>query len=81
MSKWPQKTKVADGITIKYHANGGSVFAKGKVRDDAPDGYWEWFRKDGTKKRSGYFREGKLVGYGRPMTKRDKNIPQPTRNK
>jgi antitoxin component YwqK of YwqJK toxin-antitoxin module len=25
-------------------------------------GYWEWFRKDGTKMRSGYFENGKQVG-------------------
>ena len=26
------------------------------------EGYWEWFRKDGTKMRSGYFENGKQVG-------------------
>ena len=25
-------------------------------------GYWEWFRKDGSKMRSGYFENGKQVG-------------------
>jgi len=25
-------------------------------------GYWEWFSKDGTKMRSGYFENGKQVG-------------------
>jgi antitoxin component YwqK of YwqJK toxin-antitoxin module len=26
------------------------------------DGFWEWFRKDGTKMRSGYFKNGKQIG-------------------
>ena len=30
--------------------------------DDTLTGYWEWFRKDGTKLRSGYFKDGKQVG-------------------
>lgn len=28
----------------------------------ACDGYWEWFRKDGTKMRSGHFKKGKQAG-------------------
>jgi hypothetical protein len=27
--------------------------------DGVPTGYWEWFRKDGTIMRSGYFKDGK----------------------
>lgn len=26
------------------------------------EGYWEWFRKDGTKMRSGHFKNGERVG-------------------
>ncbi|MCA9828732.1 MAG: hypothetical protein KC444_10185 [Nitrosopumilus sp.] len=26
------------------------------------DGYWEWFRKDGTIMRSGHFKEDKQIG-------------------
>jgi antitoxin component YwqK of YwqJK toxin-antitoxin module len=26
------------------------------------DGYWEWFRKDGTRMRSGYFDKDKQIG-------------------
>ena len=29
---------------------------------DVPVGYWEWFRVDGTKLRSGAFENGKQVG-------------------
>jgi len=57
-----QKSLVEDDITLKYHADGKSVFAKGKTKNDQPDGYWEWFRKDGTLKRSGYFKKGEPVG-------------------
>ena len=46
---------------LKYH-NDGSVWAKGTMLDGALDGYFEWFRKDGTRMRSGYFRKGKQVG-------------------
>lgn len=58
----PQKTETIDGYTIKYHANGKSKFAKGKAVDGQPDGYWEWYRPDGTLKRSGYFSKGEAVG-------------------
>lgn len=30
--------------------------------DDKPDGYWEWYRPNGTIKRSGYFDMGEPVG-------------------
>jgi len=29
---------------------------------DKQDGFWEWFRKDGTKLRSGNFKRGKQIG-------------------
>lgn len=46
---------------IVYHKD-GSVWAKGDMVGDVCEGYWEWFRKDGTKMRSGYFKNGKQVG-------------------
>ena len=58
----PQKSLVIDEITYKYHADGKTIFAKGRIKDNQPDGYWEWFRKDGTLKRSGYFKVGEPVG-------------------
>jgi antitoxin component YwqK of YwqJK toxin-antitoxin module len=57
-----QKTIIKDGVTYKFHADGKSVFAKGKVKNGQPDGYWEWYRNDGTLKRSGYFENGEPVG-------------------
>jgi hypothetical protein len=40
----------------------GSLWARGQTLDDLPTGYWEWFRKDGTKLRSGWFERGEQVG-------------------
>ncbi|TFE02080.1 hypothetical protein [Jeotgalibacillus salarius] len=57
-----KKSEVIDGYTIKYHANGKTMWSKGKMAGGQPDGYWEWYRLDGTKKRSGYFKNGDPVG-------------------
>ncbi len=38
------------------HKN-GSIWAKGKMNNETPEGYWQWFRKDGSKMRSGYFKK------------------------
>jgi antitoxin component YwqK of YwqJK toxin-antitoxin module len=45
----------------EYHRD-GSVWAKGELEDGQPDGYWEWFRRNGVKMRSGYFASGEPVG-------------------
>jgi hypothetical protein len=45
---------------MKKHKD-GSLWAKGQTIDGVPTGYWEWFRKDGTKLRSGYFESGEQV--------------------
>lgn len=45
----------------KYHKD-GSIWAIGQKLDGVPIGYWEWFRKDGTKMRSGTFENGQQVG-------------------
>jgi antitoxin component YwqK of YwqJK toxin-antitoxin module len=46
---------------IEYHKD-GSVWAKGQTANGVPVGYWEWFRLDGTKMRSGRFEGGEQVG-------------------
>jgi hypothetical protein len=38
------------------------VKGKGLIVDGAMEGYWEWFRKDGSKMRSGHFLANKQVG-------------------
>ena len=58
----PKKAEIIDGYMIKYHANGVTRWSKGKVIDGQPDGYWEWYRPDGTLKRSGHFKLGETVG-------------------
>jgi len=40
----------------------GSLWAKGKRTNGVPVGGSEWFRKDGTKLRSGHFENGAQVG-------------------
>lgn len=40
----------------------GTVWATGQTLDGQPTGYWEWFRRDGSKLRSGYFEHGEQVG-------------------
>lgn len=50
--------------TQKYvhHHNDGTVWAKGQTIDGVATGAWEWFRKDGTRLRSGSFENGEQVG-------------------
>lgn len=57
-----KKVEVIDGYTIKYHANGVTRWSKGRMVNDLPEGYWEWYRPDGTLKRSGYFSAGQPTG-------------------
>ena len=37
----------------------GSIKAKGHMMDGELEGYWEWFRLDGSKLRSGPFKKRK----------------------
>src|SRR5690554_4425155 len=62
MAVAPKKSEIIDGFTIKYHANGVTRWSKGKVEDGSAVGYWEWYRIDGTIKRSGHFQAGEPVG-------------------
>lgn len=57
-----KKIEIIDGFTIKYHSNGKTIWSKGKIADGQPEGYWQWYRLDGTLKRSGYFKGGEPVG-------------------
>ena len=52
-----KQTKPKPKEHIHYHKD-GTVWAKGQMLGDDMTGYWEWFRKDGTKIRSGYFENG-----------------------
>lgn len=57
------KRKINKNIkkNVMYH-NDGSIWAKGKMAGGKYEGYWEWFRKDGTRMRSGHFLKGKQAG-------------------
>lgn len=47
---------------LHYHKD-GTLWAKGQATDGVMTGYWEWFRKDGSKLRSGSFdASGEQVG-------------------
>ena len=76
-----KKLEVIDGYTIKYHANGATVWSKGKMLDDQPDGYWEWYRIDGTIKRSGHFERESPLASGLLTMIKEKSIKQPTEEK
>jgi antitoxin component YwqK of YwqJK toxin-antitoxin module len=56
-----------------YHKD-GSIWATGQLADGIMDGYWEWFRKEGTKMRSGYFKKGKQVGTWTTYDKKGKVV-------
>lgn len=45
---------------IEYFKN-RTIRAKGKLLKGKRDGYWKWYRKDGSKMKTGYFKEGKLA--------------------
>lgn len=46
---------------IQHHKD-GSLWVRGQTLDGIATGYWEWFRKDGTRMRSGHFDHGEQVG-------------------
>jgi len=35
----PKRSEIIDGNTIKYHANGKTIWSKGKIIDCKPEGY------------------------------------------
>lgn len=57
-----KKEELIDGFTIKYHASGTTIWSKGKIVAGVAEGFWEWYRIDGTLKRSGNFLDGEPVG-------------------
>ncbi len=54
---------MTEELTIRTeHHKDGTVCATGAMLGDVLHGYWEWYRKDGTRKRSGHFDRGEQVG-------------------
>ena len=58
---------------IVYHKN-CSIWAKGQKLGDDCFGYWEWFRLDGTKMRSGHFENGEQVGEWTTYDKKERVV-------
>ena len=46
---------------IQHHRD-GSLWVKGQTLDGLATGYWEWFRKNGVRMRSGFFERGEQTG-------------------
>jgi uncharacterized protein YdhG (YjbR/CyaY superfamily) len=53
--------KAKTTIRTVLHRN-GNLWAKGPMSGKNMTGYWEWFRQDGTKLRSGHFAAGQQTG-------------------
>jgi len=56
-----RKTKPKAKEHIHCHKD-GSIWARGRVIGAVMTGYWEWYRKDGVRMRSGYFEKGVQCG-------------------
>jgi uncharacterized protein YdhG (YjbR/CyaY superfamily) len=56
-----------------YHKD-GSLWAKGNMEGKNMEGYWQWFRKDGTKMRTGYFKTNKQIGDWKTYDKLEKLV-------
>ncbi len=61
--KFRMKETIEEGMKkgILYHTD-GSIWGKGKKVKGLMEGYWEWYRKDGSKMRSGHLMKDKQVG-------------------
>jgi GNAT superfamily N-acetyltransferase len=63
---YDNRTDVVMGMTPSSECiekyKDGTIKAKGSLIDGELEGYWEWFRQDGSKMRSGHFDSGKPVG-------------------
>ena len=55
-------TKKAKPVAYVKHHNDGTIWARGQTVDGVASGYWEWFRKNGVRMRSGYFEAGEQTG-------------------
>ena len=62
ISLMPKKTTTSQAKEhVEYHKD-GSIRARGPKLNGELHGFWEWFRKDGTRMRSGHFDQGAQVG-------------------
>lgn len=49
--------KKSKSLPCESYQRDGSLRAKGQTLEGVPVGYWEWYRKVGTIKRSGHYGE------------------------
>ncbi|MDR1430690.1 MAG: hypothetical protein LBI99_01040 [Propionibacteriaceae bacterium] len=54
--------KIIKGVTYKFYPDDVSVWSKGRYVDGMAHGYWVWYHRDGTVKRTGFFDMGTMVG-------------------
>lgn len=59
-----------DRALCELRRDDGSLTARGFMEGSEQTGYWEWFRRDGTLLRSGYFEAGRPIG---PLTEHDES--------
>lgn len=71
-----KRIDIIDGYTIKYHANKNTIWSKGKMVNDLPEGYWEWYRVDGTLNDRDILKKVNLLENGIPMMKKGNIIKQ-----
>ena len=50
------------GGQVREYYDNGHPKVLGKMKDDKPNGEWEWFHKDGAPMRTGAYRSGKKTG-------------------
>lgn len=63
MLKKARSSATAGRVVAHEHFHkDGTLWGRGEMLGDTMTGYWEWFRKDGSKMRSGSFAHGKQVG-------------------
>ncbi|CAM3095450.1 toxin-antitoxin system YwqK family antitoxin [Rariglobus hedericola] len=58
----PEKPSAQTSEPFIQNHKDGSLWATGQTKDGQPTGYWEWFRRDGTRLRSGHFTAGVQTG-------------------
>jgi antitoxin component YwqK of YwqJK toxin-antitoxin module len=68
----PAKNSAAKNYIL--HHKDGSLWATWQTIDGVATGYWEWFRKDGSKLRSGWFEKGEQTGEWATYDKKGKVV-------
>lgn len=54
-------TRMNSRALVQHHRD-GSLWVTGQTLEGLPTGFWQWFRKDGVRMRSGHFERGEQTG-------------------